>query len=610
MIRDLGAAWRLTWRAGPWSASGQLLCAIVGGLLPACGVWLTKLIMDGIATGRSGAELFTWSAGLAAVGLTGAALSEFTRYLRGQLSRKVDRLVQARLYAAVCSFQGLSRFEDPRFRDRLQLATQAGGGLLEPATTGLFTLGGSVITLVSLLATIFVLSPAMAGLVLLAAVPSLLAQMALRKRWAGAILEITPANRRHLFYTSLITDVPAAKEIRLLGLGAFLRRRLLGELDTVHAGERRIDRQEFGTQILLSVLGGAIAGAGLIWAIQGAADGRLSIGDVSAFIAAVAGAQQSLVSLVSAIANAYQALLTFAHYCYVTSLPDDLPSPPPRSERAMRPVLRPLREGIELRDVWFRYDEAHPWVLRGVNLTIPYGRSVALVGLNGAGKSTLVKLLCRFYDPTRGAVLWDGIDIREVDPAELRDRVGVLFQDFMSYDLTAAENVGLGDLSALDDRTRIERAAHEAMIHTSIEALPHGYETLLSRIFTTEQDKDDPTTGVIFSGGQWQRLALARTLMRADRDLLILDEPSAGLDAQAEHEVHAGLRRHREGRTSLLISHRLGAVRDADQIVVLSNGSVVERGTHDELTATDGVYAGLFAIQASGYRASDVPASP
>jgi ATP-binding cassette subfamily B protein len=258
-----------------------------------------------------------------------------------------------------------------------------------------------------------------------------------------------------------------------------------------------------------------------------------------------------------------------------------------------------LRRGIELRDVWFRYDEGQPWVLRGVTLTIPRGTALALVGLNGAGKSTLVKLLCRFYDPTRGSVLWDGVDLRDLDVVQLRARIGAVFQDFMSYDLSARENIGVGDLTA--DLGRIRSAATDASVDDVITALPRGYETMLTRIFFQHTDTDDPETGRFLSGGQWQRVGLARALMRARPDLLILDEPSAGLDAAAEHDIHARLRRHRAARTSVLISHRLSAVRDADLVAVLADGAVVERGTHDDLLTAGGRYADLFRLQADGY---------
>ncbi|MFJ1831192.1 ATP-binding cassette domain-containing protein, partial [Streptomyces sp. NPDC088178] len=220
------------------------------------------------------------------------------------------------------------------------------------------------------------------------------------------------------------------------------------------------------------------------------------------------------------------------------------------------------------------------------------------------GKTTLVKLLCRLYDPVRGAIRWDGVDLREVDPAELRRRIGVVFQDYMNYDLTAAESIALGDLSALGDGERLTRAAREAGIHDVLSRLPYGYETLLSRTFMMEGDKDDPETGVVLSGGQFQRLALARALLREGSELLILDEPSAGLDAEAEAEIHASLQHTRTGRTSLLISHRLGALRGADRIVVLEDGRVAEEGSHAELLELDGTYAQLFTLQASGYRAA------
>ncbi|MEU4696812.1 ABC transporter ATP-binding protein [Nonomuraea dietziae] len=581
----------LCWRAGPVLAVSQLVVTVVAGLLPTGTVWVTKLLIDGLAADLVDRVLGP-VVGLVALGLAAGVLPHVTGYLRAESDRRLDLLLQDRLYTRVNGFQGLSRFEDPAFLDELRMATQATGGAMGPITSGLFDLCRNVITLAGLLGALAVLSPLMAGLVAVAALPTLAARMSLEKRRTRMIAGQSTAARRQIFYSSLITDVEAAKEVRLFGLGDFLRRRVIGELGTMQAAERRLDRREALTQSALAGLSAVVSGAGLVWAVYAALAGRLTLGDVTAFAAAVAGTQAALIATVENAANASHALLLFDHHERVMSLSDDLS--PPR-----RPAPLPaLRRGIELRDVWFRYDESHPWVLSGVDLTIPHGASVALVGLNGAGKSTLIKLLCRFYDPSRGAILWDGVDIRDVPPAELRARMGVLFQDYMSYDLTAAENIGVGELEAMSDRTRIQAAAEMSGADQIVRALPQGYDTMLSRIFFGPEDD----AGVVLSGGQWQRLALARALVREQRDLLILDEPSSGLDAEAEYEVHRRLREHRSGRTSLLVSHRLGAVRDADLIVVLGEGRIVEQGTHDDLIAARGGYAHLFETQASGYR--------
>ncbi|MGH8921158.1 MAG: ABC transporter ATP-binding protein, partial [Actinomycetes bacterium] len=382
---------------------------------------------------------------------------------------------------------------------------------------------------------------------------------------------------------------------------AFLRSRMLAERRTADTHKRRMDLREFAVQGGLGTLSAAIAGGGLVWAVVQAHRGVISPGDVTMLVAAVGGVQGALAALTTSLASAHQQLLLFGHFLAVEQAPPDLveianPLPTP-----------PLRAGIELRDVWFRYSDAQPWVLAGVDLFLPAGSAIGLIGRNGAGKSTLVKLLCRLYDPTRGAILWDGVDLRDMDVTSLRERIGAVFQDFMEYDLTAAENIAIGSVDALDDRARLVEAARRAGVDTTVDALPQGYDTMLSRIFFSEADKEDPTTGVVLSGGQWQRLALARALLRDGRDLLILDEPSSGLDAVAEHDVHTRLRSHRRGRTSVLISHRLGAVREADVLVVLDGGVIVEQGSHDELMATGGVYAELFGLQAAGYQ-TDVAA--
>ncbi|GAA2707910.1 ABC transporter ATP-binding protein [Micromonospora olivasterospora] len=590
------AAATLTARAAPLRLTGYAGLTLLGGTLPVLAAWLTKLVLDGLVRGAALTGLAALAGALALAGLLTAAVPQLTEYLRAELDRAAGLRAHDRLFRAVAGFVGLRRFEEPGFLDRLRLAQQSGGTSPMQAVDGVLGVSRAALTIAGFLGSLLVLSPPMTGLVLVAAAPTVIAEVLLARRRARMLWAIGPTERREFFYRNLLSTVEAAKEIRLFDLGRFLRGRMLADRRRADAARRAVDRRELVVQGGLGLLAAAVSGAGVVWAVAAARRGALSVGDVTVFVAAVAGVQSSLVTMARELARGHQAMLLFDHYLAVTTAPPDLPL-------AGRPdPLPPLRGGIELRDVWFRYSAEHPWVLRGVDLRIPYGATVALVGLNGAGKSTLVKLLCRFYDPTRGSIRWDGLDLRRADPAELRRRIGAVFQDYMHYDLTAHENIALGDLDAIGVRDRVERAAARAGVHRRLTELPDGYDTLLSRAFFLDATGAPDQPGVELSEGQWQRLALARALMRDRPELLILDEPSAGLDAEAEQEIHRMLRRHRAGRTSLLVSHRLNTVRDADLIVVLAGGRVIEQGDHATLTALGGEYARLFRLQSTGYR--------
>ncbi|MFI2759476.1 ABC transporter ATP-binding protein [Streptomyces echinatus] len=569
---------------------------LLSGGLPFAVAWLTKDLLDRLAAKSSFASLVPTAGLIAAAGLAVAVTPSLLLYLRSQLARDVRVQAHARMFGALGRLVGLQRFEEPASLDRLRLAQQQ--GTLAPAEIldSVLTTLQTTVTVVSFFSALIALNHVMAVAVALSIVPSLIGETRLSRHRASSAMRVGSIERREFFYSELLTGVASAKEVRLFGTGPFFRGRMLREQRAANREKRATDVREVRLRWALGCAGALLSGLGLVWTVHEAATGAASVGDVTLFVAALAGVQSALGSLVAAVAQGHQALLMYDHLFGIVTAAPDLPT-------AGTPLPLPaLRRRIELRDVWFRYSARHPWVLRGVNLTIEHGRATALIGLNGAGKSTLIKLLCRFYDPTEGQILWDGVDIRDVDPARLRERIGAVFQDFMKYDLTAEENIGIGDVPRAGDAVAIRDAARRAGVDEVLRGLPHGYRTMLSRIYFSEADKDDVETGVVLSGGQWQRVAIARALLRSESDLLILDEPSAGLDAEAEHEIHTALAEHRRGRTSLLVSHRMGALRDADDIVVLSGGVVVERGSHIELMAYGGEYARLFGLQASGYQ--------
>ncbi|MFF9077332.1 ATP-binding cassette domain-containing protein [Streptomyces sp. NPDC014872] len=613
------------------SARGVLVChlavALVTAVAPVAATWLVKDILDVLATEPTVRRIARPACALAAISAVMAVTPQIGGYLRARLTRATGLRAQARLHASVDTFTGLRRFEDPAFLDQLRLAQQAGGLAPSQVVEGAAGIVRSIVLLVGFVGSLAVLHPLLAVVVTVSGVPVLWAEVALSRRRARALWDISPTERREIFYATLLTSVEAAKEIRLYGVGAFLRERMLGERRAADALREVLDRRELRVQSCLQVASALLAGAALLWAARAAAQGAMTVGDVSMLLTAVPAVQSGIGGLAGEVGQTHHSLTLFRHYVTVVGLDPDLPAP-----SHPRPAA-PLADAIEFQDVWFRYGEGLPWILRGVTLRLERGSAVALVGVNGSGKSTLVKLLCRFYDPTRGRILWDGTDLRDIPAAELRTRIAATFQDPMRYELPALENIALGELSALRDPGRCEDAARFAGVHEDITRLPDGYRTLLSRTFRTAKEHETNTpadtaeaagahgpggrpsaapspaeppsgeqfSGVQLSGGQWQRMGLARSFLRQGADVLILDEPSSGLDPIAEYEIHTRLRQHRAGRTSLLISHRLGTVKDADAIAVLQDGRITELGDHHQLLARRGTYHRLFTLQSRGY---------
>jgi ATP-binding cassette subfamily B protein len=382
-------------------------------------------------------------------------------------------------------------------------------------------------------------------------------------------------------------SVQSAKEVKIFGLGPYLSRRYADLAEKYLVENRRLSIRRASAGAALTLLGTTGYYAAYVIIVARTVSGQLTVGDLTFLAGAFARSRSLIEELFRAASQVTeQALYLQDLYDFFAMQPRIAPRP------GALPAPRPIRDGFEFRNVSFAYPGSGRAVLRGVSFRLAPGERIALIGENGAGKTTLAKLLARLYDPTEGRILLDGVDLREYDPDELRKEIGVIFQDYMKYDMLACENIGLGRAEALSDSVRIEEAAEKSLASQVIAGLPEGYRQMLGRRFDGGAD---------LSAGQWQKIALARAFMR-DAQLIILDEPTASLDARAEYDVFQRFAELTRGKMAVLISHRFSTVRMADRILVLENGSILEQGTHSELLARGGRYAELFELQAAGYR--------
>jgi len=585
----------LAWEAQPLCFVSVVALQLFQGLLPLATAWLAKLFFDLLAQSLRGnvssaliQQLFVLLAIQALVTLCSLLPAPLTKYVTAELTRRLTLRMKGTIYRKINSLQGLAYFEDPTFHDSIQMAgTNAQFGPTQ-ALNIFTTVVQSVMTLLAFLGVLIVFSPWLTGMIAIALIPQCYVELKLSKQRFDVLLMNSPRERRASYYGQVLSMVQFAKEMRLFNLGEYFLRKFLSTTEEIYQTQRQQQQRELRWQLVLAVSAAAVSITAFVVVIIQAFFGRLTLGDVALYISVVGSVQAALTGLVFALSQASDSVLFFRQYTELLSLEHSL------GQNTPPPQVPPLADGITLRDISFRYSERHPWILRHVNLFLPAHCCLALVGLNGAGKTTLVKLLTRLYDPTEGRILWDGTDIREFEPAEFRQRLGAIFQDFVHYDLSVAENIGLGNVSQMENRERIEEAARKAGIHQRIETLPRGYESMLSR-WLAEQGE-----GVDLSGGEWQKLALARMFLR-HADLLILDEPTASLDAQAEYELYQQFRQLMHGHTCLLITHRFSTVRMADSIAVLENGQISEYGTHTELIACGGTYAKLYSMQAERY---------
>jgi len=481
----------------------------------------------------------------------------------------------------------LSHFEDSEFYDKLTRARREASSRPLAMVTDSLQLIQNVLTLASYVVLLFAFSGwAVLGLVL-AALPATLVEMKFSHA-AFRLRNWRSAEARRLNYLEyVLANDEHVKEVKVLGLGALLLDRYKKLTEQFYQEDKDLSVKRSVWAFLLSLLATFMFyGCYLVMALQ-AARGDLSLGNLTLYVVAFRQGQQAFQSCLTAIGGMYEHNLYMSNLFHFLAIPTG-PSVGPR--QPTDPVEE--EKGIRFQKVGFRYPGRETWALRDINLFIPAGKSLALVGHNGAGKSTFIKLLCGLYTPTEGSIFLDGRDLRDWTTAALQKRIGVIFQDFNQYHFSLKENIGLGSVQHLDDEPRVHRAVDRVGAEEILKGMGNGLDTMLGRWFSN---------GVDLSGGQWQKIALARAFVREEADILILDEPTAALDAEAEQKIFEKFQLLALGRTTILISHRFPTVRIADHIVVIEGGRLVEEGTHDSLLASRGRYAELFSLQARGY---------
>ncbi len=600
LLRDTGkVSWlaiRLSWRASPVLVAAILAMAALEALLAPLTLFLSRAVIDrtalnmGLVTTADPLveqqSLLFWIMLAALVIACSHLFRPFQSTLQDLVGERLDAYIGEKIISATNCWRGLAHFEDPAFADDLDVVRRRAvrGGLyilLYGAELALY-----LTTLISLLLVMFVLSPLIPVVLVLASLPLITSAHAYQQRTANHLYVQTPESRRLEYSRDMLLTPEPAKDIRLYGLASFFRQnyedlfhRTMGSLD-------QLRRRLAISVTLANVLSALASGAVYVYVVRLIVHGGGSIGDLALFGGAAVLFQLSVSRLGLLAGTVSTWAFVFLPSLYrVIETPPDLPVP-----KNPTPAPRPFQSGIVFERVSFSYPGNPAPVLQELSFAINKGESLALVGRNGAGKTTIVKLLLRLYDPTAGRILLDGVDLREYDLVDLRREISAVFQDFVRFELTAGQNIGLGSVQAMNDSELVMAAAAKAGAVDLLGNLPDGTETWIGREFGGRE----------LSGGEWQKLALARAFMR-DSQLLVLDEPTANLDVETEYEIYHRFHRLTRGRTTLLISHRLSTVRMADRIIYLADGHIQEEGSHTNLMALGRQYAHLYEMQSASY---------
>lgn len=589
----LERALRLVWQSAPGWTAANFGLILIQGLLPLVSLYLMKLIVDGVTAGLAAPgkpealhRVLLLVVIAAAVALFAAACRSLTEIVKEAQTQVITDHVADVIHGKSVAVD-LEYYEDPKYYDTLHRAQQEATYRPASIMNSLMQLGQSGISLLALAALLMSFRWWVVAMLLAATLPGVLLRLKYAHRMYDWQRQHTQAERRADYFHRVLTDGDHAKEIRLFGLGALfmdwfreLRRKLRKERLKISA---RRSLADLTSQASATV---AIFGT-LAYVAYQAVLGTITIGDMVMYYGAIQRAQGAFQEIWSGLTSLYEDNLFLANFSEFLMLQPKLVGPPVPAA-----MPRPIKQGIIMEHVNFHYPTAARTVLEDINLRILPGQVVALVGENGSGKTSLIKLLGRLYDPVSGQISIDGIDLRRFDPKALRRELSVIMQDYAQYDLTARENIWLGDinLSCRDDK--ICTAARQTRADEFLLKLPRGYETVLGHEFEDQGE---------LSQGEWQKVALARAFLR-EAQLIILDEPTSWMDARAEYEVFKSFRQLFAGRMVLLISHRFSTVRLADYIYVLEGGRLTESGTHDELMHRGGQYAQLYEIQAASYR--------